>query len=102
VVQAFMALMETDAAAGQVLNVGGTEEISIRNLAEKIIGMTASASRIEYIPYEKAFGKDFEDMQRRVPGIEKIHQLIGFDPKTSLEEILRQIIASKQVRQDFK
>ena len=96
VVQAFMALMETDDAAGQVLNVGGIEEISIRSLAEKIIGLTASGSRIEYIPYEKAFGKDFEDMQRRVPGIEKIHKLIGFDPKTSLDEILRQVIASKQ------
>lgn len=96
VVQAFMALMETEEAAGQVFNVGGIEEISISRLAEKIIALTGSSSKIDYIPYEKAFGKDFEDMQRRVPGIEKIHQLIGFEPETSLDEILRQVIASKK------
>jgi UDP-glucose 4-epimerase len=94
VVQAFMALMASDGAPGQVFNVGGTEEVSIRGLAEKIIALTASGSRIEYIPYEKAFGKDFEDMQRRVPGIEKIHRLIGFEPKTALDEILVHVIAS--------
>lgn len=96
VVQAFMALMETEEAVGEVFNVGGTEEISISRLAETIITLTASDSRIEYIPYEKAFGKDFEDMQRRVPGIQKINRLVGFEPKTSLDEILRQIIASRQ------
>lgn len=96
VVQAFMALMEAEDAVGEVFNVGGTEEISIARLAETIIALTASTSRVEYIPYEKAFGKDFEDMQRRVPGIQKINRLIGFEPKTTLDEILRQIISSKR------
>jgi UDP-glucose 4-epimerase len=98
VVQAFTALMETEEAVGQVFNVGGTEEISIRSLAERIIELTGTTSQIEYIPYEKAFGKDFEDMLRRVPGIEKIHKLIGFEPKISLDEILRNVIAAAKTQ----
>ena len=72
--------------------VGGTEEITIVDLAEKIVKATGSTSSIELIPYEEAFEKDFEDMQRRVPGIEKIKALIGFEPKTSLDEIIRQVV----------
>ncbi len=96
VVKAFTLLMETDAAVGVVFNVGGVEEITIRALAEKIIAMTGSASVIEFIPYEKAFGKDFEDMMRRVPGMEKIRNIIGYEPETPLDEILRRIINAKK------
>jgi len=92
VVQALMALVKADDAVGQVLNVGGTEEITIFDLAQKIITATGSKSVIEFIPYDKAFGKDFEDMQRRVPGIEKIKKLIDFNPKTDIDEILKQVI----------
>ena len=92
VVQALMALVKADDAVGQVLNVGGTEEITIFDLAQKIITATGSKSKIEFIPYDKAFGKDFEDMQRRVPGIEKIKKLIDFNPKTDIDEILKQVI----------
>ncbi|MFC1857950.1 GDP-mannose 4,6-dehydratase [Thermodesulfobacteriota bacterium] len=92
VVQALMALRENENADGEVFNIGGTEEITILELAEKIIGMTGSRSSIEFIPYEKAFEKDFEDMQRRVPGIEKLKDLIGFQPKTSLDDILTHVI----------
>jgi len=92
VVQALMALVKADDAVGQVLNVGGTEEITIFDLAQKIITATGSKSIIEFIPYDKAFGKDFEDMQRRVPGIEKIKKLIDFNPKTDIDEILKQVI----------
>jgi len=88
VVAALMALMDHENAAGEVFNVGGTEEITIAELAEKIIAQTKSASTIELIPYEVAYEKDFEDMQRRVPSIEKINRLIGFEPKTSLAEII--------------
>ena len=98
VVNALMALMSSEDTVGEVFNVGGIEEITIRDLAEKIISLTASSSTIEYIPYEKAFGKDFEDMLRRVPGIEKIKKTIGYEPETSLDEILRQIIDSKQTQ----
>jgi UDP-glucose 4-epimerase len=92
VVEALMALMDAENAIGEVFNIGGTEEITILDLAQKIIQLTGSASPIELIPYEKAFEEDFEDMQRRVPSIEKIESVIGFRPKTNLEAILRHVI----------
>lgn len=92
VVWALMQLIEQQDAFGQVFNIGGTEEITILNLAEKIITATGSNSRIECIPYDQAFGKDFEDMQRRVPSVDKVKRLIGFDPKTSLDAILMNVI----------
>lgn len=92
VVRALMGLMESDEATGEVFNIGGTEEISIVDLARKIIAMANSDSEIELIPYEKAYAKDFEDMQRRVPSIDKIGRCIGFSPKTDLDTILEQVI----------
>jgi UDP-glucose 4-epimerase len=92
VVNALIGLMNHDAAVGEVFNVGGIEEISILDLAQKITDMTGSRSNIELIPYETAFGRDFEDMQRRVPSIEKINKLTGYEPKTGLNEILAQVI----------
>ena len=96
VVEALMALMKTEAAAGEVYNVGGTEEITIMELAKKVIQATGSASNVELVPYEEAFIKDFEDMQRRVPSIEKIKNLIGFQPKTDLNTIIKQVIDSRK------
>lgn len=92
VVKALMALMESDSAIGEVLNIGGTEEITIYDLARKIIQAAGSRSSITLIPYEEAFEKDFEDMQRRVPGIEKIKRLVGFAPETDLDTILKHVI----------
>ncbi|MDD2390471.1 MAG: GDP-mannose 4,6-dehydratase [Desulfobacterales bacterium] len=92
VVKSFMALMKTDTAFGQVFNIGGTEEITIAALAEKIIQMTGSASAVQLIPYEDVFDKDFEDMQRRVPDIEKLEAAIGFKPENGLESILKNVI----------
>lgn len=92
VVSAFMALMENDYAFGEVFNIGGTEEITILDLARKIIQMTGSSSSVQFIPYEDAFEKDFEDMQRRVPSIEKIKAAIGFNPGNGLDSILQNVI----------
>ncbi len=92
VVQALMMLMENENAPGEVFNIGGIEEITIFDLAKRIIKKTGSKSKIKMIPYDKAFGKDFEDMQRRVPGIEKINKLVGFKPKTDIDTTLRHII----------
>ena len=92
VVEALMALMEADESAGEVFNIGGTEEITILDLAQKIIKLTKASSTIDVIPYEKAFEEDFEDMQRRVPSIEKIRAVIGFEPKTNLDTILENVI----------
>ena len=87
-----MTLMASDQSTGEVFNVGGVEEISILDLARKIIDMTGSSSTIALIPYAKAFGKDFEDMQRRVPGTEKLAQVTGFVPDKSLDFILNQVV----------
>ena len=92
VVWALMALMWHETSTGEVFNVGGIEEISILALAEKVIRLTQSKSRIQLIPYEQAFEKDFEDMQRRVPSLDKIKAAIGFQPTTDLEQILGYVI----------
>jgi UDP-glucose 4-epimerase len=100
VVWAFMRMVETQGAFGEVFNVGGKEEVSILELAKLIIAATGSSSEIRFIPYDQAFGKDFEDMQRRVPGINKIKGLIGFDPKISLDAILTRVVNYMQRRTD--
>ena len=92
VVSALMKLMASDRSIGEVINVGGVEEISILDLAQKIIYMTESSSTIQLIPYDQAFGKDFEDMQRRVPSTEKLVQMTGFAPDKSLDFILSKVI----------
>ncbi len=92
VVKALILLMESKEAIGEVVNVGGTEEISIHDLAVKIIKMTNSKSPISLVPYKQAFEEGFEDIQRRVPSTEKLKELIGFEPSTSLDDILKHII----------
>jgi UDP-glucose 4-epimerase len=92
VVQALLALMSSDITAGEVYNIGGTDEISILDLAKKIIQITGANSDIKLIPYDHVFEKGFEDMLRRVPGIEKIRKAVGFEPKTDLDAILSQVI----------
>jgi UDP-glucose 4-epimerase len=94
VVGALMALMENEGAFGEVFNIGGVEETTILDLAAKIIAKTGSQSQIILIPYEEAFQKDFEDMQRRVPGIDKIQQLVGFNPQKNLDAILDDVVDS--------
>lgn len=92
VVEGLSALMACDDAVGEVFNIGGTEEITILDLAARIIQETGSRSAVELIPYEQAYAKDFEDMQRRVPSIEKIRERVGFEPVTDLDTILREVI----------
>ncbi len=94
VVSALMKLMDAERATGEVINVGGVDEISILDLARKIIDMTGSTATIELVPYEKAFGKDFEDMQRRVPSTEKLAEITGSVPDKSLDYILEKVIDS--------
>ena len=77
-VDAVIALMNCEEAAGKVYNIGSTEEITIEDLADKIIEMTGSKSKKEFVSYEKAYGRPIEDMMRRVPGLERINETIGF------------------------
>jgi len=94
VVEAVIRLMNCEHAAGRVYNIGSSEEISIEALADKIIEMTHSKSRKQYVPYEVAYGRAIEDMMRRVPSLERIKETVGWESKTSLEEILRVITES--------
>jgi UDP-glucose 4-epimerase len=88
VVEALSALMNCNEAAGQVYNVGSTEEITIEELADKVIRLTGSKSEKRTISYEEAYGRAFDDMLRRVPCLERIEQAIGWQPKTKLNETL--------------
>ncbi|MHC4226107.1 MAG: GDP-mannose 4,6-dehydratase [Planctomycetota bacterium] len=94
VVEAIVELMNCDHAAGKVYNIGSTEEISIEELADKIIEMTGSKSQKQFVPYEVAYGRPIEDMMRRVPSLERIKEKIGWESGTSLDEILQVIIES--------
>jgi UDP-glucose 4-epimerase len=91
VVDAVVALAFSDNAVGKVVNIGNNFEISINDLAKKIIEETGSASEIIYVPYLEAYGDGFEDMERRVPNINLIRQLVGWVPKRNLTEIIKDI-----------
>jgi UDP-glucose 4-epimerase len=93
VVRVFTGMLENDQSFGEVFNIGGTEEISMLNLAKRIIALTESKSEIAMIPYEEAYAADFEDMMRRVPSVEKVYDLIGYKPDDNLENILRETMA---------
>ncbi|MHC4284506.1 MAG: GDP-mannose 4,6-dehydratase, partial [Planctomycetota bacterium] len=96
VVDAVIGLTNSEEASGGVYNIGSTEEISIEGLADKIIEMTGSKSKKEFVPYEEAYGMPMEDMMRRVPSLERINKAIGWEPKTSLTETLQAIIDSEK------
>ncbi len=92
VVGAVIKLMEHPKAVGDVFNIGSEEEITIKNLAKKVKKLASSESEIIYIPYEKAYGIGFEDMQRRTPNINKIKRLIGYKPTLNLDAITMKVI----------
>ena len=90
-VQAIATIAATDATIGEVFNVGGSGEITIKALAEKVISTTKSQSVITYTPYSDAYPAGFEDIQRRVPDISKISKAIGWAPTKDLEAIIKDI-----------
>ena len=100
VVEGLTKAMESPECFGQVVNLGNDEEVTIRGLAEKAIEMTGSASEIRYIPYTEAYGEGFEDMQRRVPSLEKAQRLIGYQPTRKLEDIINDV--ADQFREELK
>jgi UDP-glucose 4-epimerase len=92
VTRAIVQLADQPDAVGQVFNIGATEEITIRGLAERVIRLTGSGSAIVTVPYDEAYAPGFEDMQRRVPSIEKLAALIGYAPRYTLDDTLRRVI----------
>jgi len=92
VVDALVKLMDAKDSEGRVINIGADHEISINDLAKKVIDLAGSASSVAHISYEEAYPKGFEDLERRVPDISQIRNLIGYEPKTSLDETIKKII----------
>jgi UDP-glucose 4-epimerase len=92
-VKALLLVMDSDKGVGQVFNVGNNQQITIMELAKKVIELTGSKSNIEKIAYEKAYPEGFEDMQRRVPDISKIKQVLGWTPEINLDQIIKDIAA---------
>ncbi len=100
IVKATLALMDHPQAVGEVYNIGSEEEVTIKDLAKRIKKMAKSSSPIVYIPYEKVYGKGFEDMERRKPDITKIKKLIRFTPTYPLEQTLELIIEYYRKRKE--
>lgn len=94
VVRALILLMQRPEAYGQVFNIGNDQEISIMDLARQVKAVTGSRSEIVLVPYEKAYEEGFEDMPRRVPDLSKIRSFIDWRPTVSLEQTLKDVVAS--------
>lgn len=92
-VRALLLVMDSDKAVGEVFNVGNNQQITIMELAKKVIELTGSSSTIEKIEYEKAYPQGFEDMQRRVPDISKIKLVLDWTPEINLDQIIKDIAA---------
>jgi UDP-glucose 4-epimerase len=92
VVEALGKLIRTPQAVGEVFNLGSDQEVTIEGLAQRVKQLTASQSEIRYIPYDQAYEEGFEDMQRRVPSLEKIARFIGYQPKTTLDQIIEKVV----------
>jgi UDP-glucose 4-epimerase len=93
-IKAVIKLADTDTTIGDYFNVGGTGETTIKQLAEKVIKRTKSSSTINFIPYSEAYPEGFEDMQRRVPDISKIKNVVGWQPTHTLDSIIDSVAAS--------
>jgi nucleoside-diphosphate-sugar epimerase len=100
VTEALLGLALEERAHGEVYNVGGTEEITMADLAGKVVELTSSDSSISHIPYEEVFAEGFEDMHRRVPDTAKVRELIGWRPSRPLERIVLDVVAHQRDGQD--
>ena len=92
VVDGLIRLSQEPRAIGEVFNIGNVGEVSILELAEKVRSMAGSNSTIQMIPYDEAYEAGFEDMPRRVPDISKIRELVGYEPKMGLDQIIHTVI----------
>ena len=91
VISGLIDLMGSKKSSGEVYNIGSNDEITIIDLAKKIIQLTNSESEITYLDYDEVYGKNFEDMQRRLPDITKISELTGFRPKKGIDKIISDV-----------
>jgi UDP-glucose 4-epimerase len=98
VVRGIMGLIDEPRAVGEIFNIGGEGEISINDLATRIVSVARSSSQIRHIPYNEAYQEGFEDMERRGPDISKIRNLIGYQNTHSLDDILEKVVAYERAR----
>ena len=96
-VRAVLGLLDAPGAVGEAFNIGNENEITIKELAERVKDRVASASEIVIVPYDEAYGEGFEDMERRQPNIGKIRGLLGWDPEKSIDQIIDDVVAYYQV-----
>ena len=96
VVTAVIKLMETPAAAGHVYNIGSDQPVTILELAQRVVALADSSSRIEFQTYAQAYDQDFEDIRHRVPDLTRLKQTIGFSPRSDLDAIVRDVIGWKK------
>jgi UDP-glucose 4-epimerase len=92
VVRAVILMLDSQAAVGQIFNVGSEEEVSIRELAERVLEATGSPSKVVSIPYEEVYGDQYEDMLRRSPDTAKIRRALGWTPNHDLNAIIKRTI----------
>jgi len=92
IIDGMIACIASDKTAGEIFNLGNTEEITILGLAERIIASTGSPSSIKFVPYSEAYGEGFEDMHRRVPDIKKAGAWFGYAPSQTLDQIIASVI----------
>ena len=97
VVGGLVSLADHPEAFGKVFNLGGSEEISISDLARRIIELIGSGSELQYIPYDDAYEEGFEDMVRRVPDTSRARRLVGFEPSVGLDDIIRSVVVDQQL-----
>ena len=93
-VRAILKLMACESAVGNVINIGGEEEVSIAELARQVIAQ-AGGGEVALVPYEEVYpGRGFEDLRRRVPSLDRARQLIDFSPEYSLSQIIADCLRS--------
>lgn len=98
VVRALIQLVDHGQCFGQVFNVGSTEELTIRQLADRVVARLKSPSTVRVIPYKQVYGDGFEDMRRRVPSIDKIRSTIGWEPTLNMDAIIDDVAADLRSR----
>ena len=98
-VAALIKLIEHPGAVGEVFNVGSQEEVTVEELARRVIRITNSRSQITYVPYAEAYEAGYEDMPRRVPDVSKVRALIGFEPTMNLDQVIQSVVESMQAVQ---
>ena len=96
VVGGMVAIAHHPDSSGRAYNLGGSEEVSMEELARRVIAVAGSESKIRYVPYDEAYEEGFEDMQRRVPDTTRARELVGFAPTVGLDEIIRMVVEDQR------